>query len=426
MKPRPSAVIIGSVIALILASTFYTWRFSYFWLDDFNNLFLVQQQSLVRMLWYNVDPFTDFFRPFGMLVYWIFWHLFDLDPLPYHLFAWTLHVANVILLYVLLSRIVRSRYAAAVGALLFGFRANFTDIYWSFGTVFELLACLLALLALLIYTGRLRSRQLVLVGVLYLLAIKSKEMAITLPAVLLLYDVCLRRQKLDYQRKVLYAALAVLGISYGYTRFLGMSSESPANPYYMDFSILTLGRGYGWYFDHLYGMRLRWGAWMIASVLIFGLFMYMRERRGPFFLGYIFITLAPVVFLVNHRYEFFWYVPFLGIAGLAAVAVDTLEKRLHALMPARALEAAGLVLFAVLAVAHYVREKRTSAEILHNEQSLSEEYGAFVESLRHLPQPEPQGTVLIRSVPRHFTPEVLTSAVQVVLRRTDIRAEVVR
>lgn len=116
MKPRPAAVIIGSVIALIMAATFYSWRFSYFWLDDFNNLFLVQQQSLVHMLWYNVDPVADFFRPFGMLVY------------------------------------------------LFGFRANFTDIYWNFGTIFELLAFLLMFLALLIYTGRLKPRQLVLVA----------------------------------------------------------------------------------------------------------------------------------------------------------------------------------------------------------------------------------------------------------------------
>src|SRR6185369_10659478 len=53
-------VIIGSVSGLILASTFYSWRFAYFWLDDFNNLFWVQQQSLARMLWYNVNPFANF------------------------------------------------------------------------------------------------------------------------------------------------------------------------------------------------------------------------------------------------------------------------------------------------------------------------------------------------------------------------------
>ena len=34
-----------SIIALILASTFYAWRFSYFWLDDFNNLYWTERMG---------------------------------------------------------------------------------------------------------------------------------------------------------------------------------------------------------------------------------------------------------------------------------------------------------------------------------------------------------------------------------------------
>ena len=426
MRPRPAAVIMGSVSALILLSTFYAWRFSYFWLDDFNNLFLVQQQTFLHMVGYNLDPFTDYFRPFGMLVYWVFWHLFGLEPAPYHLFAWTLHTINVMLIYVLLSKITGSRYGAAVGALLSGFRANFTDIYWSFGTIFELLACFLVLVALLIYTGELRYPRLVLVVVLYVLAIKSKEMAVTLPILLLLYDLCIRRENFDRKRNLAYAALAAFAVIYGYRRFLGMGSAETSNPYYMDFSVITMGRGYGWYFDHLYGMRLRWGAWIIAAVLLLGLFIWKRERRGLFFLGYVFASLLPVLFLVNHRYEFFWYIPFFGIAGLAAVAVAALQNALRPLMQERVLEAAAVIVFSLLAAGHYALQRSVSAEILQDEESLSKEYAAFVETIRNVPQPEPRGAVLIRNVPSHFTPDVLTSAVQVILRRTDISAEVVR
>jgi hypothetical protein len=419
-------VIIGSICGLILASTFYSWRFAYFWLDDFNNLFWVQQQSFARMLWYNVNPFADFFRPFGMLVYWILWQAFGLAPLPYHTIAWILHTANVFLLYVLLSRIIGSRYAAAVGALLFGFRSNFTDIYWSFGTIFELLACLLVFLAILIYAGEFSYSRLLFVAVLYLLAIKSKEMAVTLPAILLLYDVCIRKEKFDPRRLVWFAALGVFTVAWSYVRFLSMGSDSPANPYYMDFSAITMGRGYGWYFDHLYGLRLRWGAWTIAMVLLAAAFAYAREKRGLFFIGYFFITLLPVVFLVNHRYEFFWYLPFFGIAGLAALVTVAVERQLRQLLSERSLEVAGVIMFGLLAVGHYVRERAASAEVLENERSLAVEYASFVQSIRGLPSPENAGTVLIKDVPRHFTPEVLTSAVQVILRRTDIHAEVVR
>jgi hypothetical protein len=140
MRVRAVPAVIGLINALIGASAFHAWRFSYFWLDDFNVFFWVQRldQSFWRIAWDCVNPFANAFRPFGILFYWIFWRLFDLNPLPYHLFAWAIHTTNVILLFVLLSRIVGSRYGAAVRALLFGFRANFTDIYWSFGTIFEL------------------------------------------------------------------------------------------------------------------------------------------------------------------------------------------------------------------------------------------------------------------------------------------------
>lgn len=426
MTRRHTAAIIGYICGLILASTFYSWRFAYFWLDDFNNLFWVQQQSFARMLWYNINPFADFFRPFGMLVYWIFWRAFGLTPLPYHTFAWILHTANVFLLYVLLSRIVGSRYAAAVGALVFCFRSNFVDIYWSFGTIFELLACLLVFTAILIYASEFSYSRLLIVAVLYLLAIKSKEMAVTLPVILLLYDLCIRKEKFDPRRLAWYAALGVFTVVWSYVRFLSMGSDSPANPYYMDFSVITMGRGYGWYFDHLYGLKLRWGAWTSAIVLLAAAFAYAREKRGLFFLGYFFITLLPVVFLVNHRYEFFWYIPFFGIAGLATLVAAAVEKQVRRSLSERPVEVFGVIVFVLLGLGHYMRERAASADLLENERSLAVEYAAFVQSIRSLPPPENGGVVVIQNVPRHFTPEVLTSAVQVILCRTDIRAEVVR
>ena len=378
------------------------------------------------MLLYNVDPFANFFRPFGTLIYWIFWHAFGLSPLPYHIFAWTLHILNVLLLYTLLKRIVGSQYAAAVGVLVFSFRSNFADIYWSFGTIFELLACSLLFLTILIYAREFSYARLAIVAILYVLAIKSKEMAVTLPAILVLYDLCIREGKFDRRRVAWYAALGIFTVSWSYVRFLSMGSDSPANPYYMDFSFITMGRGYGWYFDHLYGLRLRWGAWISAMVFLVLGFAYAREKRGLFFLGYIFATLLPVVFLVNHRYEFFWYIPFFGIAGLAALVTAAVEKRLSRLLPARVLEQLGVIAFLLFAFVHYMGERTASGGLIENERSLAVEYAAFVQSIRSLPPPENGGAVLIQNVPRHFTPEVLTSAVQVILRRTDIRAEVVR
>jgi hypothetical protein len=191
----------------------------------------------------------------------------------------------------------------------------------------------------------------------------------------------------------------------------------------MDFSVITLGRGYGWYFDHLYGLRLRWGAWIIIAVVLCVWFVYRRERRGLFFLGYIFITLLPVILLVNHRYEFFWYIPFFGIAGLASLLANTVEQRLSVRLHAKTLATVGLAAFVFLSIGHYLREWRASADLIRNQQSLAVEYAAFVAAVRNFPPQPPEATISFESLPRHFTSESLLSVAQVVLHRTDIQVE---
>src|SRR5262249_29647167 len=161
--------------------------------------------------------------------------------------------------------------------LLFGFRANFADIYWSFGFIFELLAALLMFLVLLIHSRKERSYGAVAaIWILTILAIKSKEMAITLPAVLLLYNLFLR-PSFDRFARLQYLGLAAITVWFAKLKVLAEAGASPDQPYYMDLSVLTLGRGYGWYFDRLYDVRLRWGAWISISVLLLLWMLYKRE-----------------------------------------------------------------------------------------------------------------------------------------------------
>jgi hypothetical protein len=332
----------------------------------------------------------------------------------------------VVLLYALLSKIVRSSYAAGVGALLFGFRANFSDVYWSFGAIFELLACGLMFITLLVWRSEATSyRRIAVVCLLYVLAIKSKETAIMLPVLLLLHDLC-AGQEWDRKRALAYSLLAAIGCWFVYLKVSTMGGTTPDHPYYMDLSVLTFGRGYGWYFDRLYGTRLRWGAWLIASAVLLCWMAFRREKRGAFFFGYTFAALLPVVFLVNHRYEVYWYIPFFGIAGLAAVLVDVLEQRLRQRFPARALATAGLIVFIFLSIQHYSREMRESAALLESRRSLAAEYAAFVKGLQQMTQPPSDETIYYKSFPPHFDSFSLMTATQLVLRTTDLSVEIVK
>ncbi len=58
-------------IGLLLFFTFRLYGYSYFWLDDFNNLSTIQPRSAIQMLSDLLNPASDFFRPLGMSLYWI-------------------------------------------------------------------------------------------------------------------------------------------------------------------------------------------------------------------------------------------------------------------------------------------------------------------------------------------------------------------
>ena len=92
---------------------FTRYRFAYIYLDDFNNLLIVQSWPLSRLLGALLNPFSDVYRPLGLMAYRTVNDLFGLNPVPYHLLSWVLVCATVWLVYLVLARVSASRLAAA-------------------------------------------------------------------------------------------------------------------------------------------------------------------------------------------------------------------------------------------------------------------------------------------------------------------------
>src|SRR2546422_11627190 len=112
-------------IAALLLFTYRLYASSYFWLDDFTALSWAQQESAPKMLRYIINPLSQYFRPTGVLFYWIMLRVFDLNSPAYHYVAWSMHAANTALVYVILKRITDSRGGAAVWAMVFLRKAGF-------------------------------------------------------------------------------------------------------------------------------------------------------------------------------------------------------------------------------------------------------------------------------------------------------------
>jgi hypothetical protein len=144
-----------------------------------------------------------------------------------------------------------------------------------------------------------------------------------------------------------------------------------------------------------------------------------------FFFIYTCITLSPVIFLVNHRFNFYWYLPFMGIAGLVALAVKSLSDLVGPRLQPRTGLLLGMALFALFCRHHYIRQKDLGGPDRDWARSVSVQYQAFVEGIRGY-GPFTEGHVLyLVGAPIHFNDATVHYAAQVALRRTDVETRLV-
>src|SRR5947208_9644216 len=146
-----------------------------------------------------------------------------------------------------------------------------------------------------------------------LLAIESKEMALTMPIIWLSYDLLVRKNMVR-RMSGHWILPNCLVLWYGLTTASEMRGVVPTDPYYMNISASTLVNSFGIYFNMLFGTSFQWGIWCIGFVVLLLVFALLRNRLALFFQSYIFIAFLPVIFLINHLFAFYCYLPFLGVS----------------------------------------------------------------------------------------------------------------
>lgn len=413
-------------LGILLFFVFSLYRGAYFWVDDFNNLHAVRQSSLVDGVLDVLSPVTTHFRPVGMLAYEVAFDLFGTNARFYHWLIWVIHSINVALVYAVLKGITQSRAGAAVGALCFACPPVFSETFWSFGTIFEVIGVSLFLAALLLWQRQRRSVAVVLgASALFILAIKAKENAIVLPAIFLLQDLLLRRPR-RWKEVALVIVPAAVGVWIGIQKLAEMRSANPADPYYLDLRGIVMGRGFGYFFDLLFQTNLRWQIWSIGFVALLLASLFMRWRRVAFFQMFIFITFLPVIFLDNHRFAFYWYFPLLGICGLAALIAKAIAGKFLEYVPSERAPIYGLIAFALLSLGNYFYFKRTTGDARAWQHGVSSNFRNMIESLQVLPAPNKGEIFYFKSLPEYFDEErLLERAVEFALQRDDIAVRLV-
>jgi len=134
-------------------------------------------------------------RPAGALYYLPLYHFFSLDPLPYRVVQISILAATIPILFHLAQLLSGSRAVAFVATLAMSYHQELANLVFTGSFIYDVL-CGFFYFAALTYYVRIRERgvalhpgQLAIFLGLYISALNSKEMAVSLPVIVFIYEV---------------------------------------------------------------------------------------------------------------------------------------------------------------------------------------------------------------------------------------------
>lgn len=294
------------------------------------------------------------YRPFVTLTYFIDYSLWGLNPTGFHLTNILLHTTNTILFYVFLKRVIKVATLAFFSTLLFTSHPILTETVNSISYREDLLATLFFLVAFILYlkinkTFFNKSKFLLYyLGSLfsYLLALFSKEMAITFPILLILFDIYylpsgkplqafIKKLKSVY---IGYFSVAVfyLFIQFVVFRHVYIKLDQTKQSLFVMIKVLAsyiklLFLPFNLNADYVVPPITTGIISFIISVLLVTTVIIITIRLGKnnkqywFFISWFFITLLPVSNIIpigNIMAERYLYIPIMGFSVIIGILVQ--------------------------------------------------------------------------------------------------------
>ena len=342
--------------------------------DDLMNLNFHLTPSFGGLLLSNITYWSTAYRPMGGLVYAAVYHLAGFHSMPFRVVCFALLVANLWLVYRVCLRLTGRREVALLAALPMSYHAWLVNLYYSSGTIYELLCFAFYCAALQYYLGIrqagavLNRLQWAVVLALYVCALNSKELAVTLPLCLLCYEVLWHRPARGFRACGRWLAqegrgaamTALLTVPYVVGKLTGPQSLT-ANPAYRPaisparyLHAFHLYLNVLFYQDHFF--RDANTILLVAAML--GLAIWRRSRPLLFAWCFLLFSVLPFIF-VPHYSGFFIYLPMVGWSLYAATALVMLRESAAKRVPPAVLFLAVAVALAPL----HARESRKSMQV---------------------------------------------------------------
>ena len=242
------------------------------------------------------------FRPVPFLYYRYAGRVFGLNFPPYVVALQLIHLANIVLLFLLLRALLIPPLASGIAAVFFALNAASMEAFWKPMYVFDVVCCTFSLATLLLYVhGRW------VIGLLtFWAAYKSKEVAVMLPAALAAIEFFVGQHR--WKRLLPYFAIAA---SFGIQAMLHARTVAPQSDYAMSLAPEMLCKALAFYSSAVFFIPFTGFAVLAAP-------LFVRDKR--LYIGLVFAaaTLVPLLLLSNRLRAVYWYVPLAGVAIVVA------------------------------------------------------------------------------------------------------------
>lgn len=297
----PAAGAFLALASLFLLANRGAYR-SYFANDDLDTISWARHISAKDVAAGICRPllYANNFRPTGHGLYAALARTAGLDFRPYVAAIHLIHLAAVLAVWRLLRALTFSVASSAAGVLVFAFAAATSEIYWKPMFLFDLLCGLFCALALLAW---IRGRWIVAL-VFFWLALKSKEIAIMLPAALAAYEGLLGQRR--WKRLAPFFAIAALMVAQAL-----LTNNARDDSYRFHFTPAALWSTLRFYSSRVFLIPYL-GFALVAMAAI------ARHRKTWLGLAIFIASLTPMLFLPGRVFGAYLYVPLIGLSIMAA------------------------------------------------------------------------------------------------------------
>jgi hypothetical protein len=313
--------------------------------DDPMNLYYYWSRGGWALIQGLVLFFTTYYRPMGGVYFYSLYELFGLNPYPYHVVITLLLLVNVSLVYCCARLLSGSRAVGWLCALLASYHARMAHLVYLPAYVFDVICFTFFFSTLVFYLHirtakqKLRVWQQVVFLLLYIGALEAKEMAVSLPVILLAYELLWHPPSWSVQGfweftknqalPVLIAALLTLAYILGKT--FGPEPLSRAGGYEMSISGMQLIKSHMRFANEIFynGPDGLLGPVLLVELAFVAWFRKEKHLKWAF--PFIVVTPLPIAFFVQGRLGPCLYIPLFGwalaLSTLLVRACDALAQK---------------------------------------------------------------------------------------------------